>query len=269
MYPINEQKNITSHFISITNNKSPLKNKFLMFWEKLCRETFTQYNQYGICQRNGNKGVLTPNGNWSPVNQYNTNYTINSKIAEKINKWISDEFVFKGHNQIDGREVKKITFTNDSRNYIEEEVNNYFFWLNYFKDRIFVDQKIMTRSDFQYELFEIASKTMGSGTYGEFCVEYFYKKNFPDLPIYRTSSVRGDINDMVGGCDLYTQDKDDPDKILKYQSKLMRYNSHGLFHRPVDVRNYISKGIDYLVLVILNYDFKYGTINPEDRKSVV
>lgn len=264
MYPINEQKNITDHFITITSKKSTVKNKFLMLWERLCKETFTQYGQYGICLRNGNKGVLTPSGNWSPVNQYNTNYTINTKIAEKINEWISNEYIFKGVNKIDGKDIKKITFTKNSDNYISDEIDNYFFWLNCFKNRIFVDQNLMTRSHLQFELFEIASKTMGSGTYGEFCIEYFFKKNYPDLPIYRTSSVRGDVNDMVGGCDLYTQDKDDHDKILKYQSKLVRFDSQGLFNRFVDVRNYISKGIDYLVLVVLNYDFKYGTINPDN-----
>jgi len=266
MFPINVKKNIHSHFVQITSFSGPNKRKFLKSWEELCKEIYSEYNQYGFCHKNNTTGVLTPRGNWSPLNQFNTNYTINVELSEKINEWIMNDHIFRGVQEIDGKEVKQITFDKteypNSDDYVSDEIDNYFFWLRYYRNRIFIDQNNMGQSDFLYSLFETASKTLGSGTYGEFCIEYFYKKKFPFSNIFRTSVKRGDLTDMIGGCDLFIYDKDDPSIIKKFQSKLIRIDNNNVFKKHIDINTYIKKGIDYLVLVELNYDFKYGSINP-------
>jgi hypothetical protein len=267
MFPINDNKNIHEHFVKITSYSGPIKLKFLKLWEELYRDIYSEYGQYGKCLKNNTTGVLTPKGNWSPINQFNTNYTINVEIAQKVNEWIMDEFIFRGIDEVEGRNVKEITFDkvrySSFEDYISEEIENYFFWLRYYKDRIFIDQNLMCQNDFLYQLFETASRTLGSGTYAEFCIEYFYKKKYPFSNIFRTSSIRGDLTDMVGGCDLFIYDKDDSSKIKKFQSKVVRIDKNNVFNKQIDVKTYLKKGINYLVLVSLNYDYKSGNIKPD------
>ncbi len=127
---------------------------------------------------------------------------------------------------------------------------------------MFVDHRLLGPSDFLYELFHVASKTIGSGTYGELCIEYHFKKNIKTAKIYRTSLVRGSSIDMVNGCDLFTINIEDETKVKKIQSKVVKFQGNS-FKNIIDVKDYIGKGIDFLVLVSLNYNFKFNTVSPD------
>ena len=261
MYSTGNLRNIENHVKKICTIKGPIKDLFLSEWREVFKECYLSKNQYGFCQKNGTYGVLTPKGSWSPVNQFNTNYIVNIKIIEKLNEWIFQDYFLKGVNNLNGEPLREITFDNDSPNYIEREIRNYFKWFRVYKDRILIDHKIIGPSDFLYELFHIASKTIGTGTYGELCIEHYFKKNVKTAKIYRTSLVRGSSIDMVNGCDLFTVNNDDNTKVKRIQSKVVKFEGDS-FKNIIDVRDYIGKNINYLVLVSLNYDFRFHTVNP-------
>ena len=264
MYQNKTRKNIDEHITSIVTIDNQIKRKFLNLWYELYEDCYSEYNQYGLCLRNNKTGVLTPKGNWSPINQFNTNYTINSKLIQKLNEWISNDFFFRGISEVNGMDIKEITFNKedffDSEDYVEQEIDNYFFWLRHYKNKIFLNQEKMTQNDFLNELFEIAAKTLGLGTYGELCVEFFLKRKYPTTPVFRTSAVRGDKNDMIGGCDLYIIDGE---KTKKFQTKVTKIGTDNIFKKLIDVNYYKRLGIDYLVLVDLNYNFIYNTMKPD------
>lgn len=262
MYPTGTHKNIDYQIKKICTMKGPIKRKFMDEWRNIWRESYVDINQYGICKKNNGEGVLTPKGNWSPVNQFNTNYTINIKIVKKINEWIFNDYFLKGINNINGELLREITFENDDPKSIENEIQNYFYWIRHFRDRILIDQRQIGASDFLYDLFEIAAKTMGVGTFAELCVEYHFKKNIQTAHIYRTSVVRGSVDDMVYGCDLFTVNKNDKTKIKKIQNKVVKFFGDR-FQNLIDVNDYIDKEINFLSLVSLNYDYRYHTINPD------
>jgi hypothetical protein len=261
MYSTGNSRNIENHVKKICTIKGASKNFFLSEWREIFKESYLSKHQYGFCNRNSTYGVLTPKGTWSPVNQFNTHYTVNVKIIEKLNEWIFTDFFLKGTNEINGEKIKEITFENNSSDYIELELKNYFKWLRYYKDKIFIDHNLIGPSDFIYELFTIASKTIGTGTYGELCIEQYFKKNVKTSKIYRTSLVRGSTVDMVNGCDLFTVNNEDKTKIKRIQSKVIKFQGDS-FKNIIDVKDYLDKNIDFLVLVSLNYDFRFDTINP-------
>ncbi len=261
MYSTGNSRNIENHVKKICTIKGASKNFFLSEWREIFKESYLSKHQYGFCNRNSTYGVLTPKGTWSPVNQFNTHYTVNVKIIEKLNEWIFTDFFLKGTNEINGEKIKEITFENNSSDYIELELKNYFKWLRYYKDKIFIDHNLIGPSDFIYELFTIASKTIGTGTYGELCIEQYFKKNVKSAKIYRTSLVRGSSIDMVNGCDLFTVNNDDSSKIKRIQSKVVKFQGDS-FKNIIDVKDYIGKNIDFLVLVSLNYDFRLHIVNP-------
>ena len=163
MYSTGNLRNIENHVKKICTIKGPIKDLFLSEWREVFKECYLSKNQYGFCQKNSTYGVLTPKGSWSPVNQFNTNYIVNIKIIEKLNEWIFQDYFLKGVNNLNGEPLREITFDNDSPNYIEREIRNYFKWFRVYKDRILIDHKIIGPSDFLYELFHIASKTIGTG----------------------------------------------------------------------------------------------------------
>lgn len=261
MYSTGNLRNIENHVKKICTIKGPIKDLFLSEWREVFKECYLSKNQYGFCEKNGTYGVLTPKGSWSPVNQFNTNYIVNIKIIEKLNEWIFQDYFFKGVNNLNGEPLRDITFDDNSPNYIEEEIRNYFNWFRVYKDRILIDHKIVGPSDFLYELFNVASKTIGTGTYGELCVEHYFKKNVKTAKIYRTSLVRGSSIDMVNGCDLFTINNDDNTKVKRIQSKVVKFQGDS-FKNIIDVNDYICKNINFLVLVSLNYDFRFNTVNP-------
>jgi hypothetical protein len=202
MYSTGNLRNIENHIKRICTIKGPIKDLFMDEWREVFRECYRNINQYGFCEKNRTYGVLTSKGSWSPVNQFNTNYFVNIKIVEKLNEWIFQDYFLKGINEFNGEPLTEIVFENNSPDYVEKEIKNYFKWLRHYKDRVFVDHRLLGPSDFLYELFHVASKTIGSGTYGELCIEYHFKKNIKTAKIYRTSLVRGSSIDMVNGCDL-------------------------------------------------------------------
>jgi len=230
-------------------------------WSNMFKECYRNKNQYGFCEKNGTYGVLTLKRSWSPVNQFNTNYLVNIKIIEKLNEWIFQDYFLKGINNLNGEPLKEITFEDDRPNYIEEEIKNYFNWFREYKDRILIDHRMIGPSDFLYELFHIASKTIGTGTYGELCIEHYFKKNVKSAKIYRTSLTRGSTIDMVNGCDLFTINNEDNSKVKRIQSKVVKFQGDS-FKNIIDVKDYIGKNIDFLVLVSLNYDFRFHTVTP-------
>lgn len=261
-YVYNTHKELNDHFKLITTKSGDVKDFFIKKWRFLCEDSYILHKLYGLCKKNNMVGVLTPSHGWSPINQFNTNYSVNLKLSEYVNELIKKEFILKGVPKINGRKVKDITFNkeefDDSQDYIIKEIENYFFWLNHYKEKIFVDLRKLKPDDFLYELITLANKTMGNGTFGESCVEYYLKKNMTDVVTHRTSSIRGNLNDMVGGYDLYTTSKINDD-VEKYQSKVVKMYDDS-FNAYIDCRNYYNKGIRKLVLVELNY-FN-DTINP-------
>jgi len=259
MYSAEISKNIENHIKKICTIKGPTKDLFLSEWREVFKECYFNKNQYGFCQKNGTYGVLTPKGSWSPVNQFNTNYLINIKIIEKLNEWIFQDYFFKGINNLNGKPLRDITF--DDSLSVEEEIINYFKWFREYKDRILIDHKIIGINDFLYELFNIASKTMGIGTFAELCIEYYFKKNVKSVNIYRTSLYRGSLIDMINGCDLFTVNNKDDTKVKRIQSKVVKFQGDS-FKNIIDVKDYIGKNIDFLVLVSLNYDFRFHTVSP-------
>ena len=261
MYSAGNLRNIENHVKKICTIKGPIKDLFLSEWREIFKECYLNKKQYGFCERNGTYGVLTPKGSWSPVNQFNTNYTVNIKIIEKLNEWIFQDYFLKGVNNLNGQPLKEITFDNDSPNYIEDEIKNYFKWFRVYKEKILIDHKIIGPSDFLYELFDIASRIIGTGTYGELCIEHYFKKNVTSAKIYRTSLQRGSSIDMISGCDLFTVNNDDSSKIKRIQSKVVKFQGDS-FKNLIDVSDYINKNIDFLALVSLNYDFRLNTVNP-------
>ena len=174
---------------------------------------------------------------------------------------IFQDYFLKGINNLNGVPLKEITFDGDSSDYIVEEIKNYFKWFRVYKDKILIDHRTVGPSDFLYELFHIASKTIGTGTYGELCIEQYFKKNVKSAKIYRTSLVRGSSIDMVNGCDLFTVNNDDSSKIKRIQSKVVKFQGDS-FKNIIDVKDYMGKNIDFLVLVSLNYDFRLHIVNP-------
>jgi hypothetical protein len=262
MYSTGNLRNIENHIKRICTIKGPIKDLFMDEWREVFRECYRNINQYGFCEKNRTYGVLTSRGSWSPVNQFNTNYFVNIKIVEKLNEWIFQDYFLKGINEFNGEPLTEIVFENNSPDYVEKEIKNYFKWLRHYKDRVFVDHRLLGPSDFLYELFHVASKTIGSGTYGELCIEYHFKKNIKTAKIYRTSLVRGSSIDMVNGCDLFTINIEDETKVKKIQSKVVKFQGNS-FKNIIDVKDYIGKGIDFLVLVSLNYNFKFNTVSPD------
>ena len=254
------QKNIEQQIKKICTLKGPLKRKFMDGWRSIWKESYANIGQYGFCGRNGMEGVLTPKGNWSPVNQFNTNYTINIKIVEKLNEWIYQDFFLKGLNNFNGELISEITFEDDK---IDKEIENYFSWVRYYNDKILIDQRVMSSKDFLYELFEISSRTMGIGTYAEICIEYHFKKHITSTNIYRTSAIRGSLDDMVNGCDLFTINKTDKTKIKKIQTKVVKFFENN-FKNLIDVNDYLEKEIDFLILASMNYDYRFNTISPDE-----
>lgn len=261
MYSAGNLRNIENHVKRICTIKGPIKDLFMDEWSNMFKECYRNKNQYGFCEKNGTYGVLTLKRSWSPVNQFNTNYLVNIKIIEKLNEWIFQDYFLKGINNLNGEPLKEITFEDDRPNYIEEEIKNYFNWFREYKDRILIDHRMIGPSDFLYELFHIASKTIGTGTYGELCIEHYFKKNVKSAKIYRTSLTRGSTIDMVNGCDLFTINNEDNSKVKRIQSKVVKFQGDS-FKNIIDVKDYIGKNIDFLVLVSLNYDFRFHTVTP-------
>jgi len=254
MYSTGNSRNIENHVKKICTIKGASKNFFLSEWREIFKESYLSKHQYGFCNRNSTYGVLTPKGTWSPVNQFNTHYTVNVKIIEKLNEWIFTDFFLKGTNEINGEKIKEITFENNSSDYIELELKNYFKWLRYYKDKIFIDHNLIGPSDFIYELFTIASKTIGTGTYGELCIEQYFKKNVKTSKIYRTSLVRGSTVDMVNGCDLFTVNNEDKTKIIMEEKIDDIFNSKIFYEFFMYCsRNDIEFSLEVSEDTILNY----------------
>jgi hypothetical protein len=221
-------------------------NHLLPLWRDLYKKTYVKYNLWD--EKSG--GVIYK-GNWSPINQANTNYTIQTKIANKLNEFIYEDFIKNNIHYIQSTEVNYIEFDKSriyDHSYLLTELNNYFFWLNYYSDSILVDLNALKKSDFLYELIEDAINLMGFGNYCEMCFEYYLKNNRKDLTNIERSGKRGSSIDFKG-IDISAKESSYPFKKLFYQCKHIKiYNGYTIYDK-LNIQYYKRKGINYIVLI--------------------
>ncbi len=220
-------------------------------WDKVYKKFYTPHNQYGVNPESGLEGVLTSKKTWSAVNQINTHATAQDILIQYLNQQISNKFVARGIEDVDGRKVKLIEFDPKSEDpeYIRNELDNYFFWINYFGDKIFKNLNQITKEDPLHQILEIANFTMAQGTFGELSTEYLLKTKYKDkYNTYRNSSTRGDFSDMITGTDIYVTVKSSPETIKNFQVKNSKIYSGNTIYTSINTRDYKKKGVDYLVL---------------------
>ena len=220
-------------------------------WDKVYKKFYTPHNQYGVNPDSGLEGVLTSKKTWSAVNQINTHATAQDILIQYLNQQISNKFVARGIEDVDGRKVKLIEFDPKSEDpeYIRTELDNYFFWINYFGDKIFKNLNEITKEDPLHQILEIANFTMAQGTFGELSTEYLLKTKYKDkYNTYRNSSTRGDFSDMITGTDIYVTVKSSPETIKNFQVKNSKIYSGNTIYTSINTRDYKKKGVDYLVL---------------------
>ena len=230
---------------------SDLKGYLLRKWEETYKKYYIPYNQYGKHPEGESEGVLTSKGTWSSVNQINTHATAQDILIQYLNQQISNKFFTRGIEEVGGRPVKLIEFDPKSldKDYLRSEIDNYFFWIHYFGDKIFKNLNNITSDDPLYHVLEIANFTMAQGTFGELATEYMFKTKLKEVyETYRNSSVRGDDDDMKNGIDIYVKVRKTPDKIKKFQVKNTTMYSGNTIYTSINTKNYNRKGVDYLVL---------------------
>lgn len=240
------------------------KKVLMSNWKSICVEYYSKYNQYGVCAHNQTEGVLTPNGGWSRINQFNTHPTCNEYIAQYLNQQLSNDFIAKGIDDFEGRKIELIQFDSDktSKELALYELEKYFFWLNHYGHKIFIDQSKMGDNDFLSILIDKTITTMSVGTYGELCFEYYFKSKLLKYEVYRTSTIKGNKDDFRG-VDLYSIEKDNPNKRKTYQVKSIKIYPNNTLYSPINTAHYHRNGVDYLTIVELNINNKDGiTVNP-------
>jgi hypothetical protein len=234
-------------------------------WANIYVKYYTKFNQYGTCDQNGMTGVLTPFGSWSRINQFNTHPSCNEYISQYLNQQLSNDFIAKGIDELDGRQIDLIKFdkTNTTVEYAFSELEKYFFWLNYYGDKIFKDQNNLTDNDFLSILIDKAISTMSAGTFAELCVEYLFKSKLIKYNVYRSSTIKGNKDDF-NGVDLYTTEKDNESAVKKYQVKSVKVYGGNTIYNPINTKFYNQMGIDYLTIAEMNIHYTPSeiTVNP-------
>lgn len=242
-----------------------VKRYLKVSWDAVYVKYYTKYNQYGICVHNEMTGVLTPFGGWSRINQFNTHPTCNEYISQYLNQQLSNDFIAKGIDEFEGRQVELIQFdkTNTTIEYAFSELEKYFFWLNHYGDKIFKDQSNLTDNDFLSILIDKSISTMGVGTLAELCVEYLFKSKLIKYNVYRSSTIKGNKDDF-NGVDLYTTEKSDESIVKKYQVKSAKIYDGNTIYNPINTRFYNQMGVNYLSIVEMNIQYTPSeiTINP-------
>lgn len=229
------------------------KKYLITKWIEILRKYYEPRGQFKVFDHNKKPGVCTPKGTWSALNQFNTHATGQDIIVQFLNQRISNEFFTKGIDDIGGVPVKLIEFSEKNSNdeYVRSEIDNYFFWLDYYGDKIFLNLNDVKEDDLLYNLIDFVNFTMAYGTFGELSIEYLFKKKYrKKYDIYRNSSTKGDSDDMSGGVDLYSVETGSG-KVKKYQAKNTSITDSTIIPTSINTRDYSEKGVDYLVLVQL------------------
>ncbi len=239
-------------------------------WDRVYKKFYTPHNQYGVNPDSGLEGVLTSKGTWSAVNQINTHATAQDILIQYLNQQISNKFIARGIDEDNGRIIKLIEFDPKSEDpdYIRSEIDNYFYWIDYFGDKIFKNLNEITKEDPLHHVLEIANFTMAQGTFGELSTEYLFKTKLKNrYNVYRNSSTRGDFSDMITGTDLYTTLKSNPSEVKNFQVKNSKIYSGNTIYTSINTRDYKKKGVHYLVLAQI--DLRDDISHVPDPKTLV
>ena len=233
------------------------KQIILPKWYEIYERYYTPFSQYGKCKDNDKFGVLTPRGYWSPINQFNTNASVQSNLAEYLNKRIDSDFISKGITQTEFGDVRPIEMSISrihDLDYLKSELENYFWWLDFYGEDIFINQKFIPKNHILGDLIDIAVETMARGKYGEFLTEYHLRMKRPELKINRTTMVKGSHDDMVRGTDLitYVENMNGTVTEERYQIKVMGISNNNSFYKNINYTDYHNKGVNFLVAVSLN-----------------
>jgi hypothetical protein len=255
-FKFNYTKNKFSHGINkICTGREEVyqgaKRHLLSKWFETYEKFFSPFGQYKFFEETKKWGVCTNKGTWSGVNQFNTHATGQDIIIQFLNQKISNNFISKGIDEIDGKPIKLIEFDprNDNPTYIKSEIDNYFFWLHYYGDVFFKNLNEITKEDVIFNLLEFVTFSMAKGTFGELAVEYLLKSKFKDkYNVFRNSTSRGDSDDMVKGVDLYTVEVGNPEKKKTFQVKTTTVHGNNTIFTSINTRDYHRKGVNYLAL---------------------
>lgn len=218
---------------------------------------YGRYEKFGQSKKDnkGRNSVYFKN-KWSVLNQFNTNSTIQQKIIIFLNRKILIDFP-------ESYEHEKIWINADedlNYEYLRERIENYFIWLNYYFDDIFIDLNNVNSTHFLYELMEMGYEIMGKGTFCELIGEYELKLIRRDCDVLRIGG-RGSQNDMINGVDLKVIDRETK-KVELYQSKKLKLYGMMIYGK-LNYEDYLTKGITHILL------FSMGDKNYEDRMHII
>lgn len=165
-------------------------------------------------------GVII-NGEWSSLNQANTNYSCHTYLFNKCNQYLVDMYQINGFERffIDGTEysVRNLFyFDSGMTNYeIKEMLSKIFKLISNQKNNFFG-----VGSEMYSELIKICNNTMDWGNktqkYYEDNINFF----FDDIVSIKSSKGKGDYYDRTEGIDIWKTHKDG--KITKDQVKLIK-----------------------------------------------
>lgn len=262
---VNEYTEYFSKIASGGGKYYELKHQILLpRWYKIFESNYSRHNQYGLCENNKTVGVLTPRGLWSSINQFNTNSTVLSTLASYLNKRIYDDFLDRGITQIEFGEIQPIEFTQAQINnipYVRSQLENYLWWIEFYADDIFINQRNIPKGHILNTLIDIAVETMSRGKYAEFLTEYHIRVNRPHIYVNRTTMVKGAHDDMSLGTDLITHfvNKDGVEVSHRYQIKVLNILNGDTIYKNIDINDYHNKGVHFFVAISLNRVGDFGT----------
>jgi hypothetical protein len=244
----------------------------LPFWIETFRKNYDGTKYRGVCPYNGKTGLIVPDTlKWSPINQFNTNYSAQTILIKFINDLIIDNYLSKDINKINYRPIKLIEFDKDkcenSSDYIINQLRNYFFWVDYFSKDIFKDIDTLTSNDILYHMIEMVNSTMAKGMWGELILCSLMKQK--NINIFRYGGM-GSKEDMNTGVDLYTLENNIK---TTYQIKMFKVYDEYTIKNKVNFTHYEQKGIDVMSCVdlvnekIINIDIKKCNSTKEDILS--
>jgi hypothetical protein len=231
-----------------------LKNDILLpNWSQI----YKRYEQYGQSKVDGKgRNSIYFKNKWSVLNQFNTNSTIQQKIITFLNKKILIDFP-------ETYEQEKIWVNPDeilNYDYLCNCIENYFIWLNFYFDDIFIDLNNVNSTHFLYELMEMGYEIMGNGTFCELIGEYQLKLMRRDCDVLRIGG-RGSQNDMLNGVDIEVIDRETK-KIELYQSKKLKLYGMTIYGK-LNYEDYLKKGITHILL------FSMGDKKYDDKMHII